>query len=205
MPRSIALRTHTAERAVESGRVLVFRNQMTTTTTDVIAARLQIVEEHLRCENAHDLRGIMATFGPDAKYDDESWGEHHLGREGVEAYYRDLLTALPDLDIEVQTRLATEENVVLEVIITGTQAGPWRGLPATGRRVRFPLCAIYSFEPAGKLAAEKIYYDRASVLRQVGLYREPTTTLGRIVTGITHPLTIARAYSRQLLKRPAAR
>jgi steroid delta-isomerase-like uncharacterized protein len=176
---------------------------MTTTLTNVIAARLQIVEEHLRCENEHDLPGIMATFGADAKYDDESWGEHHLGRDGVEAYYRDLLEALPDLRIEVQNRLATEESVVLEVIITGTQAGPWRGLPGTGRRVRFPLCGIFSFESTGKLAAEKIYYDRASVLRQVGLFREPTTGLGRIITGITHPLTIARAYSRQLLKRRA--
>jgi len=59
---------------------------MTTTLTNVIAARLQIVEEHLRCENEHDLPGIMATFGADAKYDDESWGEHHLCRDGVEAY-----------------------------------------------------------------------------------------------------------------------
>ena len=34
-------------------------------------ARIQIVEEHLRLENLHDLDGILGTFGPNARYDDE--------------------------------------------------------------------------------------------------------------------------------------
>lgn len=165
--------------------------------------RFRIVEEHVRCENEHDLAGIMATFGQRAQYDDTPWGEHHHGRNGVEAYYRDLLAALPDLHIEVKNRAANDERVVLEVVIAGTQAGPWRGLPATGRRVRFPLCAVYSFDATGRLAGEKIYYDRASVLRQVGLYHEPSTVLGRFVTVLTHPFTITRALARQFFRRSA--
>ena len=31
---------------------------------------------------------------------------------------------------------------------------------------------------------EKIYYDRASVLRQLGVFREPTTVAGRLLTAI---------------------
>jgi len=82
------------------------------------------------------------------------------------------------------------------VLISGTQVGTWRGLPATGRPVRFPLCAIYRFAANGKLAGEKIYYDRAGVLHQGGLYHEP---VGPLVTALTHPLTLARAYGRKLL------
>ena len=163
------------------------------------AARLRIVEEHVRRENRHDLAGIMATFGDEATYHDAPWGEQHLGRDAVEQYYRDLLTALPDLHIDVLDHLVTEDAVALEVLITGTQAGSWRGLPATGRPVRFPLCAIYRFTPNGKLASEKIYYDRAGVLHQVGLYHEPVGALGRLVTAVTHPLTLGRAYLRKLL------
>ena len=37
----------------------------TTLTHDQIQARLQLVEEHTRAENAHDLDGIMRTFGKD--------------------------------------------------------------------------------------------------------------------------------------------
>jgi steroid delta-isomerase-like uncharacterized protein len=162
------------------------------------ADRLRLVEEHVRRENRHDLPGIMATFGDDAVYDDAPWDEHHAGRGAVEQYYRDLLAALPDLQIDVQNRLVTDDAVVLEVMISGTQTGPWRGLPATGRPVRFPLCAIYHFTSNGKLASEKIYYDRAGVLRQVGLYHEPVGVVGRLVTGLTHPLTLARAYLRKL-------
>jgi len=165
------------------------------------AARLRIVEEHLRCENAHDLAGIMATFGHDAEYEDTPWGEHHLGRDAVEQYYRDILTALPDLRIDVQDRIVTDDAVVLEVSISGTQTGTWRGLPATGRPVRFPLCGIYRFTADGMLASERIYYDRAGVLRQVGLYHEPLGVMGRLATALTHPLTLTRAYLRRLRAR----
>jgi hypothetical protein len=52
-------------------------------------------------ENAHDLPGIMATFGDRAWYDDEPWGEHHDGRNAVRGYYEDLLKSLPDLRIDI--------------------------------------------------------------------------------------------------------
>ena len=79
---------------------------------------------------------------------------------------------------------------MLEVTISGTHLGAWRGLPATGRRLSFPLCAVYTFDPRDQLASERIYYDRAGVLRQLGVFREPTTLAGRLMTGLTHPLTI---------------
>ena len=50
--------------------------------SDRIRARLEVVEEHVRRENARDLAGIMATFGEQAWYDDEPWGEHHDGANG---------------------------------------------------------------------------------------------------------------------------
>lgn len=173
----------------------------TVSLSQTAAARLAIVEEHVRYENRHDLAGIMSTFGETAEYSDAPWGERHHGRGPVEQYYRDLLTALPDLQIDVRNRLVTEDAVALEVVISGTQRGGWRGLPATGKPVRFPLCAIYRFAPSGRLASESIYYDRAGVLAQVGLYHEPVGLVGRLITGLTHPLTLARAYLRKLVAR----
>jgi hypothetical protein len=49
-----------------------------------VAARLRILEEHVRRENEHDLAGIMATFADEAKYDDAPWSEQRLGRDAVE-------------------------------------------------------------------------------------------------------------------------
>ncbi len=174
---------------------------MSGNTPSRFAARLALVEEHIRCENRHDLDGIMATFGARARYDEEPWDDHHVGRAAVESYYQGLLRAMPDLNIEVRQRHATETAVIVEVVISGHHRGTWRGLPATGRRVAFPLCGIFTFDDADQLAGEKIYYDRATVLRQLGVFREPDGVLGRIGTVLMHPLTMARVVGRMLMRR----
>jgi steroid delta-isomerase-like uncharacterized protein len=159
-----------------------------------IDARFAVVDEHIRCENNHDLDAVMATFGAEARYDDEPWEDHRTGLDGVRSYYLELLHALPDLEIQVRQKHVSSDSVVVEVIIRGTHLGPWRGLPATGSRIEFPLCGIYSFDQEGRLAGERIYYDRGAVLGQLGLFHEPVSGLGRLVTAVSHPITIGRAY-----------
>ena len=163
-------------------------------------ARMAVVDEHIRCENRHDLDAVMATFGMDARYDDEPWTDHRTGRDAVRAYYTELMRALPDLSIEVRHRHLASDSLVLEVTIRGTHLGAWRGLPATGRQMAFPLCAVYTFDTHDRLAGERIYYDRGAVLGQLGLFHEPARGLGRVVTALRHPVTIARAYLRRALQ-----
>lgn len=164
-------------------------------------ARIALVEQHIRLENEHDLEGVLNTFGVTARYDDEAWGEHYTGANGVRQFYQQLMKAMPDLEIEVRRRHATDDAVVVEVTIRGTHLGEWRGLPATGRRVEFPLCGVYTFDSNDRLAGEKIYYDRATVLRQLGVFHEPQSVLGQVCTLATHPITVARAVARKLLRR----
>jgi steroid delta-isomerase-like uncharacterized protein len=111
------------------------------------------------------------------------------------------MTALPDFEIDVQHRHVADDAVLVEVIIRGTHLGGWRGLPATGRRIEFPLCGVYTFDAGDRLAGEKIYYDRGTVLRQLGVFHEPPSVLGRICILMTHPITITRALARKLLRR----
>lgn len=167
-------------------------------TKDHRAARIALVEQHIRLENAHDLEGVLSTFGSSAHYEDGAWGERYDGAAGVRSFYEQLMAALPDLEIDVQHTHATDDAIVVEVIIRGTQLGPWRGLPATGRRVEVPLCGVYTFDSNDRLAGEKIYYDRGTVLRQLGVFHEPQTMLGQIVTLATHPLTIVGALIRKI-------
>jgi len=158
---------------------------------------MAIVEEHVRLENEHNLEGVIQTFGESARYDDEPWDQHYEGREQVRQFYEQLMAALPDLRIEIMRRHVAAEAITLEVIIRGTQLGPWRGLPATGRRVEIPLCGVYTFDADDCLAGERIYYDRAMVLRQLGVFREPQTVLGGITILLTHPITILQALVRR--------
>jgi steroid delta-isomerase-like uncharacterized protein len=160
-----------------------------------------IVEQHIRLENEHDLEGVLGTFGDTARYDDEPWGEHYKGRDGVRQFYEQLMKALPDLEIVVQRRHIADDAVIVEVLIRGTHLGGWRGLPATGRPVEFPLCGIYTFDADDRLAGEKIYYDRGTVLRQLGVFHEPPSVLGQIGILATHPVTILRAFVWKLMRR----
>ena len=167
---------------------------------DKASARIAVVEQHVRLENEHDLEGVLRTFGDSARYDDEPWEEHYKGRDGVRQFYQQLMKALPDLAIEVQRRHVADDAILVEVIIRGTHLGGWRGLPATGRRIEFPLCGVYTFDAEDRLAGEKIYYDRGTVLRQLGVFHEPQSALGQISVLATHPVTIARALARKLLR-----
>ena len=160
------------------------------------ARRLETVRKHIRLENRHDLAAVMETFGGAARYDDEPWDEHYDGREGVRSFYEQLFRALPDVEIDVRGEHASAETVVVECVIRGTHRGAWRGLPATGRRIELPLCGVYTFGPDDALAGERIYYDRATLLRQLGIFREPTSLGGRLLLLLNHPLRIASAWLR---------
>ena len=121
----------------------------------------------------HDLEGVLRTFGATARYDDEPWHEHYDGIDGVRRFYSRLIAALPDLNIEILRQHFADEAVILEVIIRGTHLGAWKGLPATGRRLAIPLCGFYTFTADDRLAGERIYYDRATVLQQLGVLHDP--------------------------------
>lgn len=170
-------------------------------SSERLSARIALVEQHIRLENAHDLEGILGTFGDTARYEDEAWGEKFQGRDGVRSFYGQLMRALPDLEIDVQRRHVTDDAILVEVVIRGTHLGSWRDLPATGRRVEVPLCGVYTFDDDDRLAGERIYYDRATVLRQLGVFHDPQSMLGKISTFATHPVTIAGALVRKILQR----
>lgn len=160
--------------------------------------RLALVEEHVRQENQHDLDGIMATFGEDPWYENEPVDEHHDGRDGVRGHYDDLLQALPDFHIDIHQRHVTDDHVILETSISGTHQGTWRGLPGTGREVKFDACAVFAFDDQNKLAGERLYYDRATLLRQLGVFHEPERGIGRVLTPLLHPVTFVQALARSI-------
>jgi predicted ester cyclase len=111
------------------------------------------------------------------------------------------MKALPDLEIEVQRRHVTDDAILVEVMIRGTHLGRGRCLPATERRVEFPLCGVYTFDADDRLARGKNPLRPGAVLRQLGVFHEPQSVLGQISILATHPLTVARAFARKFLRR----
>ena len=56
------------------------------------------------------------------------------------------------------------------------------------------------FEGEG-LVCERVYFDSNTVLRQLGVVRDPLSVAGRIGTAISHPFVIGRGLIRGAIGR----
>ena len=132
-----------------------------------IAARIALVDEHVQAEMDVDLDRTMATLNeaPDFKINDNEFS----GRDSVRAFYADLYTGFPDLHIEITQRYVSDDAIIVEATFSGTHENQYSGIPATGRRVQFPLCTIFPFDENDRLAGERVYFDNELVLRQLGV------------------------------------
>ena len=68
------------------------------------------------------------------------------GPEGVKLIFRMLLSAFPDLSVEITEVLAEAGRAAARVIVTGTHRGDLFGVPARGKFVRFALHEFHEFE-----------------------------------------------------------
>ena len=132
--------------------------------------RLRVVEEHIRAENADDLDGIMRTFGERPTF--VLNGDTFDGQEGVRAFYEGFgfggRGGFTNIHVEVRHRHVTDDDIILEVMVSGEHTETWQGIPATGRRFEVPLCAVFFFDGEGKLAGERVYMDGSLLLKQLG-------------------------------------
>ncbi|MGH3148952.1 MAG: ester cyclase [Rubrobacter sp.] len=78
----------------------------------------------------------------------------------------------PDTELTFVSRTVGENQLVDELIFkfTHTVEMDWMlpGIPPTGKRVEFPVVVVVGFRDE-MIASERIYWDQASVLVQVGL------------------------------------
>jgi hypothetical protein len=140
---------------------------------DIIRIQRATVDEHIREENAHNWPAVYGTFVQDeesAFYDVVPLHTHFTGITGVKDFYRAAETAFPDLRIDVWGEFDTPGCSIREVTISGTHKGDWCGVAGTGRPVKFHLAGLFLFgtgENAGKLVAERIYFDNETVMQEI--------------------------------------
>ena len=71
------------------------------------------------------------------------------GKEGTKAFFRGFIAAFPDLQIAVEDVLSSGDKVVARGIVTGTNQGPFMGMPPTGKSIRVQLIDIIRFDDDG--------------------------------------------------------
>jgi steroid delta-isomerase-like uncharacterized protein len=161
--------------------------------------REAIVREHMESENRHEFDVTLATFDH-PRYELIATGDVFDGEAEVNDYFRETRTAFPDQRNELIALHHSDDAVVVEAMLYGTHDGPLRGLPPTGRSFEMRFCALFLFAE-DRLVCERVYFDRGTVMRQLGVAREPDSVTGRLATVANHPLTIGRAVLRRVTKR----
>ena len=143
-------------------------------------------EEHTRHEfSTRDTEATLNTMVEDAYVNHVPVLTGGSGKNALRMFYeREFIPSMPpDTKLSPISRTVGEEQLVDEMIFsfTHTREMPWMlpGIPPTNRYVEVALVAIVRFRD-GKLAHEHIYWDQASVLKQIGLL----TDLGLPAFGI---------------------
>jgi steroid delta-isomerase-like uncharacterized protein len=158
--------------------------------------REAIVREHMDSENRHEFDDTLATF-EHPRYELVATGEVHDGPEEVMRYFADSRTAFPDQRNQLLALHHADDAVLVEAVVRGTHLGRLGGLPPTGRTYELPILAIFAFE-GDKLVCERVYFDANTVLRQLGVARDPLSITGKLGTLVSHPLTVGRGLVRQV-------
>ena len=161
--------------------------------------REELVREHMDSENRHELDTTIATFER-PRYELIGTGEVYDGAQEVEHYFEQTRRAFPDQRNELLALHHTDDAVVVEAVVRGTHKGPLRNLPPTGREFELPILSIFLFD-GDKLICERVYFDQATVLRQLGVARDPLSLTGRLQTLVGHPWTIGRGMVRRVIGR----
>jgi predicted ester cyclase len=88
----------------------------------------------------------------------------------IRDFYQAVDAAFPDFKATVWGEYDTPGCSVREITVEGTHKGEWCGVVGTGRKVKVHFCVLYLFGKdvsAGKLLAERLYFDNETVMKQI--------------------------------------
>jgi predicted ester cyclase len=117
------------------------------TSPDVALERL------LDAVNAHDLDAI-AALAPD--------------NERLRESNRRMLTAFPDVRVDVEWTVAEGSRGVAWARITGTHEGEWRGMGATRRPIDVRGIIALEVDPGGRVTDFWLINDWLGIATQIG-------------------------------------
>lgn len=134
--------------------------------------------EHLAGEfTTKDVEATLATMVDDASVNHMPVNTGGKGKEQLRAFYRDVfIPSWPaDLQMKPVNRVVGDSQLVdeLHLRFTHSKQMDWflPGVPPTNKVVDIDLVVVVQFRGA-KLACERIYWDQATVLRQLGLLND---------------------------------
>jgi predicted ester cyclase len=107
----------------------------------------------------------------------ESVQAHGLGPSafdmaGMKKFYSALWGGFPDLTIHIDELVGEGDKVDWRITASGTHQGPFQGVPATGKPVKFGAHYTFRFDD-GRIVERWSTIDRLTVLVQIGAVSLP--------------------------------
>lgn len=137
----------------------------------------QVWADHIKYEFVtKDVEGALATMVDDASVNHMPVYSGGKGKDQLRGFYRDnFIPSWPDdLQMKSINRVYGQDQLVEEMQLrfTHSKQMDWflPGVPATNKLIEIDLIVVVQFRE-GKLACERIYWDNATVLRQIGLLK----------------------------------
>jgi steroid delta-isomerase-like uncharacterized protein len=138
-----------------------------------VEERIAVAREYVRVVfNGHQPNRARDYCTYDVVWHGNSLGEVS-GLENLTALLTAFIGALPDLVAEEQDVIASDDLVVVRLIVTATHKGDLLGIPATGRRVQWNAIDIYRVTDDGKISEEWAADDMAAFASQLGAISLP--------------------------------
>lgn len=133
----------------------------TGTSIEIRKQRIALLFEEIITNNRLELADELFA-------EDFYWPQFDLrGPEGVRTWVRAFRTAFPDISDLVQEQIAEGDVIVTRVECIGTQLGPFRGLPPSGKKATFTAVGIDRFR-GDKVIERSAHFDIADLMRQLG-------------------------------------
>jgi steroid delta-isomerase-like uncharacterized protein len=136
-------------------------------TEELRQRRLDVIREHMDTEVTKEFDRTLATFNGHPRYEIVPTGQVFDGDDEVMTYYRTTRTAFPDQRHENAHFHVTDDAVIVEFELLGTNLGEFYGLPPTGKAFRVPVIAVFTFS-GDRITNERIYFDAATLVNQIG-------------------------------------
>ena len=135
---------------------------------------VDIIDRHFAAENAHDVKGTLATYTDDIVWDDVTHPDAPFrGKDAVGVVYSSIIDAIPDVRLESVRRFTGEDGkyVIDESILSGHVDGEWSGMQGGGAPVRVRILHIFELRD-GLISYENAWFDAAAVQRQIQTWRD---------------------------------
>lgn len=92
-------------------------------------------------------------------------------REGVKGFVTMFRGGFPDLHVEVEEILESEDKVVARIRMQGTHNGEFMGIPASGKKIDVPCIDVVRIAD-GRAAEHRGITDGMALMQQIGAVPE---------------------------------